>query len=223
MKVTRLALFSLVVCAAMGAFALYVASTLPAGASLPTHWNLAGEVDRSRPALQALLIPVWVGLGLSALFTLVPWIEPLQDRLEGSAALMRTAWLGTLSLLAALQGFIAAPGLGVDLKVQYFNIPLGLLFLAIGNMLPKSRPGFFVGIRTPWTIVDEDVWIATHRLGGKLFMLAGAILVAIGIVRLPAAARAFLTIGPIVGAALVPTVYSWWLWRRGRNGQHRTG
>ena len=94
---------------------------------------------------------------------------------------------------------------------------VGLLFVVIGNTLPKSRPGFFVGIRTPWTITDEDNWVATHRLGGKLFMLAGVALVIAALLDVSAGLRLAVMLGGTLLAALVPVVYSWWFWRSHRH------
>jgi len=81
-------------------------------------------------------------------------------------------------------------------------------------MLPKSRPGFFVGVRTPWTITDTDNWIATNRLGGKLMMLAGLVWVAVPFLPLSGNGRNGLALGTVLVGALIPTVYSWWFWRR---------
>ncbi|MXO57983.1 DUF1648 domain-containing protein [Altererythrobacter salegens] len=218
MKTGKLLLISLAICAAMVAFAFYAAGQMPAGAELPTHWNIAGEVDRTRPALRALLIPAGIGVGLSLFFSVLPSIEPLQDRLEGSAPLMRTAWIGGLLMLVFLQGMIGARAFGYDVRGDFAMLPVGLLLLVIGNMLPKSRPGFFVGIRTPWTIVDEDVWIATHRLGGKLMMLAGAALALLALLPFDPAVRGAIMLAVILPSALIPVVYSWWLWSRKKRG-----
>ena len=214
MKTGRLFLISLGLCAAMVAFAFYAAGQVDRGTELPTHWNAAGEVDGTMPALRALLFPAGMALLLSAIFAVLPRIEPLQDRLEGSAPLLRTAWIGTLLLMVFVQLFIGAQAFGIEVQGHFVLVPVGLLFLCLGNMLPKSRPGFFVGIRTPWTIVDEDVWIATHRLGGKLMMLAGAVLILSALAPMSAEARVFATLGAILAAALVPVVYSWWQWDR---------
>ena len=48
-----------------------------------------------------------------------------------------------------------------------------LFFVFIGNVFGKLRKNFFMGIRTPWTLADDEVWLRTHRVGGKLFVLAG--------------------------------------------------
>jgi uncharacterized membrane protein len=205
---------SLLLLGAMAAFAVYAAALLPPGSELPTHWNARGDVDGTMPALQALLLAPAMGLGLSVLFALVPRLEPMQDRLEKSASLLRTAWIGSLMLLVFVQAMIAAPAFGIPVEGHYALFGVGLLFLPLGNMLPKSRPGFFVGIRTPWTIVDEDTWIATHRLGGKLMMLAGAVLVALPLLPLAPGIRATSAVTTIFTAVLVPAIYSWWLWHR---------
>jgi uncharacterized membrane protein len=218
MKTGKLLLISLAVCAVMAGFAFYAAGRVPSGSELATHWNMAGEVDGTMPALQALLMPAGMGVFLSLVFAVLPNIEPLQNRLEGSAPLLRTAWLGTLALLVFVQGMIGAQVFGLTVRGDLVLVPVGLLLLVIGNMLPKSRPGFFVGIRTPWTIVDEDVWIATHRLGGKLMMLAGAVLLVLALLPVDSALRGKLVLPVILVAVLVPVVFSWWLWRSKRRG-----
>ncbi|HSG35760.1 MAG TPA: SdpI family protein [Sphingomonadaceae bacterium] len=213
MKVRGLLVASLVVTAAMVAFAFYTASLLPEGAQLPVHFDAAGKPDRYADALAALLIAPGVVLAVSLLMAATPFIEPLQEKLEASASLFRIAWLGLLAIMAFVQLSIAAPAHGWVLPPMLFYIAIGLFFVALGNMLPKSRPSFFVGIRTPWTLTDTDNWIATHRLGGKLMMLAGGAMIAIPFLPLDNGGRVALLIGSLLCAALVPVVYSWWFWR----------
>ena len=214
MKVRGLLIVTLTVVLAMVGFAFWTASGAPAGAELPTHWNAAGQVDRSAPALRALLFPPVVTLIVGLICSAVPFIEPMQDRLEASAPVMRASWIGLLLLMIAVQLMIAAPALGWSLSPNLLLAILGGVLMVIGNALPKSRPGFFVGIRTPWTITDTDIWIATHRLGGKLMMLVGAVFVLLAFLPLAPAIRLPIIIAGAVGSGLVPAVYSWWLWHR---------
>ena len=177
MKVRNLLVTNLLIVALMAGFAFWVAGQVPAGTQLPTHWNAAGEVDDTMPALQALLLPAGIALLVGLIFAAIPWLEPMQDKLEGSAPLLRVTWIFVLGLMVVLQFFIAAPVFGLEPGPQWILALVGLLFICLGNMLPKSRPGFFVGVRTPWTITNTDNWIATHRLAGKLFLLAGLLMV----------------------------------------------
>jgi uncharacterized membrane protein len=56
-----------------------------------------------------------------------------------------------------------------------FPLLFGMLFIYLGFLLEHAEPNWFVGIRTPWTLSSESVWKKTHRLGGKLFKIAGVI------------------------------------------------
>jgi uncharacterized membrane protein len=91
---------------------------------------------------------------------------------------------------------------------------LGLTFVLIGNQLGKSRRMYLVGIRTPWTLASEEVWIKTHRLGGKLMVAGGLLLLLSAFVPVPSGLRAALFAAGIAVMVGVPIVYSYWLWRR---------
>ena len=191
-------------------------SRLPAGMQLPVHWNAAGEVDRLSDAGTALFMPVVLTALVSSILRAAPRIEPLQDRLSESEPLLKAAWGGLLALMALVEVMIAAPAFGFALPPTMALLGAGLLFAVIGNALPKSRPGFFVGIRTPWTLTDPANWIATHRLGARTMVAGGAILVAGALLPLAPDVREALTIAAIATAVGPPIVYSWWYWRAHR-------
>ena len=214
MRVKGLLIGSLILAALMAAFAFYAAAQVPPGTELPVHWNAAGEVNGTLPALKALLFPVAAVIGSTVLFSLIPRLEPLQERLEGSADVLRTTWVGLLFIMVMIQAAVGAPAFGVKMPVALPVLAIGLFFVVIGNVLPKSRPGFFVGIRTPWAILDTDNWIATHRLGGKLMMLAGIAIILSALLPLPREARIATMAGSVALAVIPPFVYSWWLWHR---------
>jgi uncharacterized membrane protein len=216
MKVRGLFFASMLVMAGMVAFAFYTAGMMPEGAQLATRFDTDGTPLRYMDVLPALLINPLVLIVISLLFAAVPSIEPLQEKLEGSAPLLRVVWIGLLLLMPLVQLAIAAPAYGWDLPPYVTMAGVGALLIVMGNWLPKSRPGFFVGIRTPWTITDTDIWIATHRLGGKLMMLAGAVLVFVPFLPLPGEARALFFVAAIMIAAIIPVIYSWWSWNRKR-------
>src|SRR6478735_21351 len=211
MKNKGLMIASVLVAALMAGLAFYAASLLPAGAQLPTHWGPAGNPDRFTDALPALLMMPGILLLVSALFAAAPYLDPLQDKLEGSQPLLRTVWIGMLVLLPIVEAFNAAPAFGWPMPNSVRLISVGLLLVVIGNALPKSRPGFFVGIRTPWTITDTDNWIATNRLGGKLMVLGGFAIALSALVPLDPRFRVVAFFVAIAAMVIPPLVYSWWL------------
>lgn len=78
---------------------------------------------------------------------------------------------------------------------------------------------YLIGLRTPWTLASEDVWVRTHRLAGKLMVGGGALILVAAAVPLrpgPLAAAILAVIGVAAG---LPIVYSLLLWRRERAAQ----
>jgi uncharacterized membrane protein len=189
-------------------------SRLPAGTQLPVHWNAGGEPDRFADAAFALSLPVLLTAGLSGLFAILPRIEPLQVRMRESAPLLETCWAGVLAMMTVLQITVAAPAFDLTVSARLPLAAAGVLLIVIGNALPKSRPGFFVGIRTPWTLTDTDNWIATHRLGSRTMMAGGAAILLLTVLPIAADARATLVWIAVACSVLPPIIFSYWFWRK---------
>ena len=202
---------NLSIAAVMAGFGMWVAAGLDHGAELPIHWNISGQADRYAPAAQALLWPAGVSILTGALLTALLRTGSLRERLEASAPLLQSVWIGIMLLLIYVQIMIAAPAMGWKLGPDLLQVGLGALLFVIGNTLPKSRPNLFVGIRTPWTLADADNWIATHRLGGKVMMGAGCLIVITGLSPLPTIWRAAMMLALLGIAVVVPVYYSWQL------------
>lgn len=200
--------------AGLGVAAALAAAHAPAGMQLPTHWDAAGIPNRFMGAPAALFIPVILCLALSLVMAIIPVIEPMQRRLEDSAGLYKTAWAGLLAMMALIEVQVAAPVFGIAMPGTLVLAGMGVLFILIGNMLPKSRPGYFVGIRTPWTLTDPDNWIATHRLGSRTMMIGGALIVIAAFLPIAAAERRIIVLCSIAIAVVPPLIYSFLYWKR---------
>jgi uncharacterized membrane protein len=134
------------------------------------------------------------------------------------------AWAGILLVMIIVELMEVAGALHWSLPVQSFMLAgVGLMFVLIGNQLGKSRSMFLVGIRTPWTLSSEEVWIKTHRLGGKLTMAAGLIMIVAAFLPVPGWAVPMLVVGLTVVMAGIPVVYSFILYRRERASAHISG
>jgi uncharacterized membrane protein len=208
---------SLLAVLAMAAAGAAVALGLPEGTQLPVHWNHYGVADRMGGKWEALLLPGGITAAISLLFYFLPSIEPRAKDLGRSQGLYLMCWLGLLIVMATVQ--LAVIGAALRWNLPMLNLiqgSLGLLFLLIGNQLGKSRRMFLVGIRTPWTLSSEEVWIATHRLAGKLLVLGGLLLILAALL-LPPQLGPMLLIGVVVVALLFPALWSYVLWRRERS------
>jgi len=205
---------SIATIAAMLLAAWIVGSGLPAGLPLPTHWGLDGEPDRFSGKWTALLMPVGLVLGLTALFYFLPALEPRRLGLERSQGLYLWTWAALLILGFVIQLAVISVALRWSVHGTSFILGgIGLMFVLIGNQLGKSRSMYLIGIRTPWTLASEEVWIKTHRLAGKLMVGGGLLMFAAAFLPLPNGLIATLIVGVVGSMVLIPAVYSYQLWR----------
>ncbi len=219
MRYRNLIIASAVTAAGLAIVAAVALGRLPAGTQLPTHWGPDGLPDRFADAGTALFMPVALTVVVSLVMAVLPSLEPMQDKLEQSAPLYRTAWAGLLGILILVEAMVAAPAFGITLPATTMLVGIGVLFVALGNVLPKSRPGFFVGIRTPWAIMDPDNWIATHRYGGRIMMGAGHGLILVALLPMQGETRTSFVIALLLVMVATPILYSFFYWRR----THRAG
>ena len=190
---------------------------------VPSHWNIRGEVDGyANKTAGTLMLPL-INIFLASFMALVPLINPklrhqsdeAQSSLSRTIRILRLATTGFFSLMA-LATLGAAMGIfknGADFT-YYINAGVGLLFVIMGNFMTKLRPNFFVGIRTPWTLSSQEVWVKTHRLGGPL-MIIGGLLMLLLILFVPVKQYIPFVLLPIaLSITLITTVYSYLLYRK---------
>ncbi|MBU1915504.1 SdpI family protein [Patescibacteria group bacterium] len=182
-------------------------------AKVPIHWNMAGQPDDwSGPGFAAFFFPALI-IGMYLLLTLLPLADPYKDRYKEFGRPYGILRLALITFMTALYFISSLAGLGYEINISLI-VPLGvgLLFIVLGNFLPKFKKNWFVGIRTPWTLSDERVWTKTHRLAGKLFILGGLLMLISGFTP-PGWNVALLLI--TVCLIVIGTIgYSYWLWRR---------
>jgi len=187
---------------------------LPEGLTLPIHWNINGEIDRFADATHALLMPPAIMIGTLTLLFVLKYIEPRKQNLLDSLQAAKAIITAIIVFFAVIEASYIALIMGVDFEMHKVILSaVGALFIVTGNYMTKTRSNFFIGIKTPWTLSSDSVWKKTHRLGGKLFMIAGLLI----IVLIPFIDNQVLKVVlPVVvlPAALIPVAYSWWAWRQ---------
>lgn len=176
-----------------------------------THFNLAGEPDRWSDRLTATVMMPGILAGLWLMLWGLPKISPQGWRIEPFEEVWNRIQLAILAFLVLVHAGVlghAAGWWGADMG-RLALIGVGLLLVTLGNYLGKTTRNFFLGIRTPWTLASDEVWRRTHRLGGWVMVGAGVALVIMGLAGVHRAA----VIVVILGATLVPVVYSFFAYR----------
>ncbi|HEX8252366.1 MAG TPA: SdpI family protein [Thermoanaerobaculia bacterium] len=196
---------AVIVVAAFAATALFYPS-LPD--TIPVHWNFEGEADRTAPKFPAaLLLPV-ITLLVAGLFAALPRMSPKGFSVDPRSRGFRAITIVSLAALLALHIVTLAASAGAPVDVgAVVPMIVGLLFVVTGNYLSTLTRNFWIGIRTPWTLASDEVWFRTHRLGGRLFMAGGVVLMFTGFLE-PRGIAVVLT-AVIAAAVVVPIVYSY--------------
>ncbi len=146
---------------------------------IPVHWNFAGQVDGyGSGKIQSIVFPLLI-VGMYILFLLIPYLDPKKERYEQFSKIYHIFKNLFLALIIIIYFIVGLNGLGYNLPVGLIiPVLIGILFIIIGNYMGKIKMNWFMGIRTPWTLSSEEVWNKTHRFGGKMFILAGLLMVA---------------------------------------------
>jgi len=180
---------------------------------IPMHWNLAGEVDRYGSRLEgAFTMPVLSAVILLMLIWL-PAIDPRKKSYEKFADFYKLfQWVMVLFLIG-MQSLTLSWALGYQFSISlYVKLGIGILFMFLGNYLGKTRSNWFVGIRTPWTLENDEVWNKTHRLAGRLMFAAGILTLILAFI--DQGFTMFLLLGAVLLASVIPVIYSFLLYRQ---------
>ena len=175
------------------------------------HWGFSGEADGfASPTVAFVVLPLiflafhWLCMILSSVLDkgheqspkmqgLVFWIIP------------------TLSLTSF--GMMLASALGYTLGVGAFvYVIIGVMFIVIGNYLPKTTRSRTTGIKLKWTMANDENWAATHRFGGRVWVIAGFI--SILATPIPMVAFPFVMFAVIALAVISPVIYSYKFYRK---------
>ncbi len=200
----------------MIAFALAVYGRLPE--QVPTHFGLSGEPDGWTPRLPGAFLMPLLAAGVYLLLIVLRRIDPR----GANYSRFEETWWVFLNVIALLMTAIHVLSLGFAIgwpidMARAVTVTVGLLFVGLGNYMPRLRSNWWMGIRTPWTLESEEVWRDTHRVGGWAFVAAGLLVVLAGLLLEPGP-RAWAS-GIAFGTAIViPLVYSYVAYRRLRRG-----
>ena len=196
------------------AFAVTIAAYPQLPERIPTHWNARGEADGFGSRAFGAFITPFIMLFMFGIMSVLPRIDPRRTNYATFESTYHLVVNLVLTFTLAVQFIILAVALGAEIPVERV-IPFGVgaLFAILGNVLPRTRSNWMLGIRTPWTLSSDRVWERTHRVGGYLLLGAG-IIVMLAALAAPARLIAPITMVAIFGAAGGSVVYSYAAWRQ---------
>ena len=178
---------------------------------IATHWGIDGGPDRwSSKSFVIFVMPLiflavhWFGIFLTTrdpknkdqsnkVFNMVIWILPI------------------ISLIVC--GFIYSIVLGNEVNGgMMVRIPLGIMFVILGNYMPKCKQNYTIGIKVTWALRNEENWNKTHRFTGRLWVFGGLLFLATMLV--PTENIMYVVLLLILCMAFAPIIYSYVYYRK---------
>ena len=159
--------------------AIYLSSFIANDARIPSHWNFRGEIDGYSDKWTAILLFPGINIFL-LLFMLVLPIISVRYRETPERFSRMVPIINNIIIFFFAVIHIYTLLLGAELVSDsgcFIYYALGLMFILLGNILPKMPSSFYIGIRTPWTLSSEFVWRKTHKVGGICFVLSGLLMI----------------------------------------------
>ncbi len=184
---------------------LYLYPQMPE--EMASHWSLRGEVDGYMPRFWGVFLTPLLLSGLGLIFIAVPRVDPLRVNIEK----FRKYYDGFIALffifMLSIYYQMMLWNIGIRISPNLtIPIGLGLLFFYTGILCENAKQNWFIGIRTPWTLSSEGVWERTHKIGGKLFKIAGVIALLGAFFQ---SQMIFFILAPVILITIYSTVYSY--------------
>ena len=142
------------------------------------------------------------------------FISALIDKnMEKNKKMQEIVFLIIPFISLATSAVMVAIAFGYESKISIFSaIMIAIPFMIIGNYLPKTTRNITMGIRTKRTLSSDENWAATHRFGGKVFVVAG-FLCLFGVL-LPIVAFFCFILALSLVSCIVVTVYSYRFYKK---------
>ena len=181
---------------------------------MPSHWNLSGEVDGYMPRFWgAVILPLTIVFSWG-LMAGIRWFTREHEQRENLWPALNAIQVATVLFMAALSGLVLSAAMGSgDFVARLVPMGIGIVFIVVGSVIGSVEQNRYLGIRTRWTLASEEVWKRTNRLGGRTFLLGGAVLI-VASFNDSKMWGALAIVAVIAIAGILPVVYSYQLSKR---------
>lgn len=145
-------------------------------ATMPIHFNFEGKADGYASKPFAVFVLPLILVGLQFLGLLVTSLDKRQKD-QNKKALAMIFWIVPV-ISVFVNSLMYAKTLENDIDINaIIPLILGVVFVWIGNYMPKIKPNCTLGIKIPTTLKNDENWFATHRFTGKIWVVGGIVII----------------------------------------------
>lgn len=178
---------------------------------IPAHYDLHMNIDRWGSKYESLLFPAFTIIMAAFMYGMSRFSAKHENGESNQKVLLisgiaENLFFTAMTIWFLLTAFkaVSSSKIGVEISVNIIFISAGIVMVVIGNFLPKCKLNSVVGIRTKWSMANEDVWFKCQRFGGVLFVVCGILMAvvsaAVESITLLLSANLFISIVIIAGS-----------------------
>lgn len=200
---------------------------------IPGHYDAAGNIDRWGSKYESFILPCIIVVMTLFWLCFIKYFENKQKKSTNEKEINESAnnakmiyyvadsmaiMFGVMQCFILYSAFIASKGelttSAVDFSVVT-NVCMGLLFVVLGNMLPKAKRNSVIGVRTVWSMHNDETWAKSNRMGGILLMISGFLTIIESLI-IGGIASTFIMLGILIASTIISTVYSYKVYQKYR-------
>lgn len=179
---------------------------------IPAHYNSAGEITRWGSKYEVFITPI-ITLAFCSFMALISKFNsnpnnPSNAKVLEISNIIFALVFNIISYTVLYTGFKGITNISQFDFYKPITIAMCIMFIFLGNYLPKVKQNGFLGIRTTWTLNSSEVWYKTHRVGGKGMVLLGIVLTIVTLF-LKGSYAMNITLISLVVYTIAISIYSW--------------
>lgn len=149
--------------------------------TMVTHFGIDNEVNGFSSKFFGVLGLPLILLAIH-LFSAIVTAKDLRKQNISNKMYTLCLWIGPC-ISIFVSAFVYPYNLGIKLNIGLFaSMFVGVIFIIIGNYLPKMRQNYTIGIKLPWTLANEENWNKTHRLAGYMYIILGMFIIMVALI-----------------------------------------
>ncbi len=185
---------------------------------VPAHYGASGQVNRYGSKYELFILPM-----LTLVFAIfMKWFSKAQintnthslreQKNPNEKAIKATSYsllavFNVMTYIFLYTSYHAVKNINSISLNRIMGVVLCLMYVVIGNYMPKCKRNALIGIRVSWTLDNDEVWFRTHRFGGKVFMIGGFI-AAICCIFVPESIALLFTVATVLILTVIVCVYA---------------
>lgn len=179
---------------------------------IATHFDMNGKPNGWSDKSTGLFLMSGLNVGMYFLFLVLPKIDPKKAKFALFMDKYQIIRLVLHTFFTFIFFITTLPALGLNFNNALWVLyGVLVLFLLLGNYMGNVRHNYFVGVRTPWTLANEEVWTKTHRLTAKLWVYATLVMMVV----LPFVPNPEIIFLPyVILISVIPIVYSYVIFKK---------